>query len=270
MPCQTFFPENTWWEIIKFYSSSQIRKHVPGENMFRTVPKCFGVCLSSYSFSFVAVIVLAGEFLFIFPLVIPPFVVPAVLVRGIASGNLDRTRGVVIGRWSDTSLPVSLKIIQPLSLDAHLFIYLHWIIILWLFAHLFVLYLLIFWRWNLMSNFCKIFWQERRLEKKANTLAFKEEKKRQVQQNLNNRVNIQGLKLLWERRIERPLLACGRTSTCVRLFFVCFFFPSLLLSPPPEESDRFLAAHRDIFLRQYSWSVPASLNRLNWFQRTSL
>ena len=66
--------------------------------MFRTVPKCFGVCLSSYSFSFVAVIVLAGEFLFIFPLVIPLFVVPAVLVRGIASGNLDRTRGVVIGR----------------------------------------------------------------------------------------------------------------------------------------------------------------------------
>nr|CAG4650273.1 EOG090X08PQ [Sida crystallina] len=42
----------------------------------------------------------------------------------------------------------------------------------------------------------KEFRRERRLEKKANTLAFKDEKKRQERQNLNNRVNIQGLKLL--------------------------------------------------------------------------
>lgn len=38
--------------------------------------------------------------------------------------------------------------------------------------------------------------QERRLEKKANTVAFKEEKKLQEKQNLNNRVNTRGVKLL--------------------------------------------------------------------------
>lgn len=38
--------------------------------------------------------------------------------------------------------------------------------------------------------------KERRLEKKANTLAFKEEAKRQVKININNRNNVQGNKIL--------------------------------------------------------------------------
>nr|CAG4641818.1 EOG090X08PQ [Eurycercus lamellatus] len=38
--------------------------------------------------------------------------------------------------------------------------------------------------------------RERRMEKKANAVAFKEEKKLQEKQNLNNRVNVHGLKLL--------------------------------------------------------------------------
>nr|CAG4634884.1 EOG090X08PQ [Alona affinis] len=38
--------------------------------------------------------------------------------------------------------------------------------------------------------------RERRMEKKANAVAFKEEKKLQEKQNLNNRVNVRGLKLL--------------------------------------------------------------------------
>lgn len=37
---------------------------------------------------------------------------------------------------------------------------------------------------------------ERRIERKANTLAFKEEKKRQQQININNKNNIQGNRIL--------------------------------------------------------------------------
>lgn len=40
------------------------------------------------------------------------------------------------------------------------------------------------------------FKQERRKEKKANSLAFKEEKKLQEKQHINNRKNISGIKLL--------------------------------------------------------------------------
>jgi hypothetical protein len=40
------------------------------------------------------------------------------------------------------------------------------------------------------------FKQERRKEKKTNSLAFKEEKKLQEKQHINNRKNISGIKLL--------------------------------------------------------------------------
>ena len=42
----------------------------------------------------------------------------------------------------------------------------------------------------------KDFKKERRIEKKANTLAFKEEKARQEKNDMNNRRNVQGRKIV--------------------------------------------------------------------------
>lgn len=51
--------------------------------------------------------------------------------------------------------------------------------------------------WNLcdLCSLLPVFDQERRVEKKANKVAFKEEKVRQEKQMLNLRSNVQGLKL---------------------------------------------------------------------------
>lgn len=45
------------------------------------------------------------------------------------------------------------------------------------------------------NSFHYLYQQERRTEKKANQVAFKEEKSRQEKQMLNLRMNVQGLKL---------------------------------------------------------------------------
>merc|ERR1712137_1395770 len=64
--------------------------------------------------------------------------------------------------------------------------------------------------------------KERRMEKKANSLAFKEEKLRQEKQNLNNRVNVSGgLKLC--RSIKYTDLLSLYISSFIFLFF-CFPF----------------------------------------------
>ncbi len=122
---------------FKFYSSSQIRKHVPGENMFRTVPKCFGVCLSSYSFSFVTVIVWAGQFLFIFPL----FNSAVCCSGGSCSGNRVRESRPDPGCRDRTMIwHVASSLLEAYSTPFYLMlihsVYTELLGLWWLFAHL--------------------------------------------------------------------------------------------------------------------------------------